>query len=309
MFRFENVLVAVSPVETVAPLHEISSIRLTPVHIAAIDLALVTGAQLTFCAVVAPQPTDAPSNAFTVPIAVQSDEGIRRELISLQEQAAAKGISARCLIRSGDFSEELIAESFEDSYDLVMFTGTSAGAHDKNSRAPVVDNLLLRSRCSAWAFHPKRQGDPLNIGFIGQTSENLALPLAVTLARLLNARLHVLHPINRFELTSDDGISIADSDPVEELASLRRTAESELKSQLERTDFRALPFGSKLEILDDDSETRIARYATENQLDLLIVSRRRLVRDCDPKRSLREEWSDLARNHSLLAVVPNPATA
>lgn len=302
MFQIEHVLIPVHGSQTDGLRQVDSPGILTPVYQSAADLAVISGAQLTFCGIMRPEGDQSESDVSVT----QSEETLRRDLISLQEHALGKGIAARCLIRSGMISDELISETFEDPYDLMMFSETSLDAKDHRSAVEMRNRLLSHSRCSAWFMNqPLGRDDTADFGLVSQSSENIALPLAVTLARLLTARLHVMHPINRPEQRQRGHESRTKPTSSDDLCGLRQQTESDLKSQLERTDFRALPFGSKLEIVDDDSVTQIERYAAENQLDLLVVDRERLILNQGSAKSVRVEWSDLASRHSILAVASN----
>ena len=300
MMRFENLLVAIAPQSSGVLSHDRASFLSCPAVQVALDLAAVSGANVTFCAVIPPENCDRAGSTTSELVRESSTADITRsELLALQELTERKGIPARCLIRSGNFHDEMIAESSEDAYDLLLF---DYAVGESCTPSQVIGRLISSTSCSVWLAHRTSHPAIHNMAVVNAGHAHRILSLAVTMARLLNSRLHVMQSIDANISTCSSPGPFTDPDRQLDRAMTREKADSDLRDQLAWTDYRALPFGTKLEIIEADCDEFLRNYVVENQVDLLVIERMHMVQSVGTEQSLRSVWNQIVGICSVLAV-------
>ena len=275
MTRIQNILVGVD-------LHHgdrIASSELSDETQAAVDEALqlagIWGGTVTFCTVLE-------LSAQSQSLIEHDHENILKTvedvassvLMKLVNYCNKDGIPAEQVIRFGSAWEELAKECAQGPYDLVII-GARSTIHRTASLlfGSTAHKLMRHSACPVWVVKPSELREIRDVAVdadLGAASLP-AIKVAVTVARAIGARLHVLHVLEKSDLRYLALIGT----PKEKLAAaeerLRQAADEKLKDQLYQTDFRTLPHGVKIEILSGPSDTVIPEYIDSNSVDLLVI--------------------------------------
>ncbi len=275
MTRIQNILVGVD-------LHHgdrIASSELSDETQAAVDEALqlagTWGGTITFCSVLE-------LSAQSQSLIEQDHENILKTVEDIASSILTKlvaycnkdGIPAESIIRFGSAWEELAKESVQGPYDLVVI-----GARPTTYRTAsllfgsTAHKLMRYSGCPVWVVKPAELREIRDVAVDSDLSAASlpAIKVAVTVARAIGARLHLLHVLDKSDLrylallgTSKEKVAAAEE-------RLRQSADEKLKDQLHQTDFRTLPHGVKIEILNGSSDAVIPDYIDANSVDLLVI--------------------------------------
>ena len=274
MTRIENILVGVD-------LHHgdrIASSELGDETQAAVDealqLAATWGGTVTFCSVLE-------LSAQSQSLIEHDHENILKTvedfasavLTKLVNYCNKSGIPAESVIRFGTAWEELSKESAQGSYDLVII-GTRASHRTTALLFGSTAHKLMRySACPVWVVKPAELREIRDVAVATDLNPaNLpVIRVAVTVARAIGARLHVLHVLELSDLryltlagVSKEKLAIAEE-------KLRQSADEKLREQLHQTDFRTLPHGVKIEYLRGAIDSVIPEYIMANSVDLLVI--------------------------------------
>ncbi len=274
MTRIENILVGVD-------LHHgdrIASIELSDETQAAVDealqLAAIWGGTVTFCSVLE-------LSAQSQSLIEHDHENILKTvedvasavLTKLVNYSNKSGIPAESVIRFGTAWDELSKESAQGPYDLVIIGARASHRTSTLLFGSTAHKLMLYSACPVWIVKPAELREIRDVA-IATDLDPANLPVirvAVTVARAIGARLHVLHVL---ELADLRYLTLAGASK-EKLAyaeeKLRQSADEKLKDQLHQTDFRTLPHGVKIEYLRGAPDLVIPEYITANSVDLLVI--------------------------------------
>jgi universal stress protein E len=201
-------------------------------------------------------------------------EDMAKEVMStLVLRAIAKKINCKTILRFGVAWEELAKESATGHYDLVV-VGTRAKARASSMLFGNTSQKLLRYCPSpVWIVNPAELRDVRDVAIATDLSvaSMPALNMAVTVARAIEARLHVIHVVefsdSRYLALA--GIIEEQLDAIESRLSTK--AYESVQDQLYQTDFRTLPHGVKIEILSGATDAEIPEYVTNHSIDLLVI--------------------------------------
>lgn len=206
--------------------------------------------------------------------ATKSVEAAANEVLQeLVAKAKAEGVTASAKIAFGHPWEEMVKAVLTDSFDLVV-----AGTRNRSRASRLLlgstgIKLLRTCPCPVWIVKPDPDWNDLNIlvaSDLTETSEQ-ALQFAVSAAQLCEAKMHVIHAMEdhlgrRMWLT---GL------PDQQVDSFRQQkrdeAEAQMHEQLSHTDFRTLPFGVKVEVVEGPPDVAILDAIDEHGIDLLVM--------------------------------------
>jgi len=240
----------------------------------AIDLAAVSGSSITFCSVLEISAQCQSLLDLDHETICESVKTIAHDLlIMLVNQAVANGLIADCVVRIGVAAEELSKESIEGQYDLLMIGMRSKQRASSILFGSTAIKLMRHSPSPVWVVKPAEIRVIRDVAIATDLSP-AALPafhLAVTVARAIQARLHVLHAVNLIDLRylAMAGMTEAELDQFEE--TLRKSADDQVRDQLHQTDFRTLPHGVKIEHLNGAADVAITQFITNQGIDLLVM--------------------------------------
>lgn len=274
MTRIQNLLVAVD----LRHGDRLASSALGEESQAAVDealrLAATWGGTVTFFSVLELSPQSQSLIEHDHENLFQTVEDFASEVLSgLVSRANGEGIAAESIVRFGVAWEELSKESATGRYDLVIIGTRSKARSTRFLFGSTAQKLIRLSGCPVWVVKPSELREIRDVAIATDlSSSNLpALQLAVTVARAINARLHVLHVVEMsdFQYLTLAGVSQEVLDQTRER--LRTSANEIIEDQLRRADFRTLPHGVKIEVLDGAPDTVIPEYVASQHIDLLVI--------------------------------------
>ena len=245
----------------------------------AIDVAAVSGSAITFCSVLE---ISARSQSLVGPSLVELDheticqsvKTIAHELlIRLVNQAVANGLIADCVVRIGVAAEELLKASVEGQYDLLMIGMRSKQRASTHLFGNTAIQLMRHSPSPVWVVKPAEIRVIRDVAIATDLSP-AALPafhLAVTIARVIQARLHVLHAVGLTDLRYLAIAGMTEPALAQLEEHLRKSADDQVRDQLHQTDFRTLPHGVKIEHLNGAADVAITQFIADQEIDLLVI--------------------------------------
>ena len=237
-------------------------------------LAATWGGTVTFCSVLELSAQSQSLIEHDVENIFKTVEDVASEVLSeLVANANSQGIACESMIRFGAAWEELSKESATGDYDLVIVGTRSKIRATQMLFGTTAQKLMRCSACPVWIVKPAELRDVRDVAVATDLSPASlpALSTAVTVARAIGARLHVLHVVELSDFQDLVLAGVSQEVLVRTEARLRQSAEDTLRDQLHRTDFRTLPHGVKIELLSGIPETAIPEYIACQKVDLLVM--------------------------------------
>lgn len=197
----------------------------------------------------------------------------RKALDKLVEEAKSRGVNANSVLRVGGTWDQLLQQIDEGRHDLVVIGTRQRSPIVRTIFGSTAQRLLRTAPCPIWIVKPEEARDIREIVVATDMTDACqeALHTGVYLARLMQAKLFVVHalefPFEAYLRTA----GITEEDVAKHRARLRREAQAKMDAQLAKTDHRTLPFGLKTEILEGSPDDVLPKFVDENQIDLLIV--------------------------------------
>ena len=194
-------------------------------------------------------------------------------LTRLVNHANHRGIAAESVLRFGPAWQELSKEAATGQYDMAIVGSRSNSGTFSMLFGSTAKKLMRFSPCPVWVVKPAELRDVRDVAIATDLSPRSmpAFHMAVTVTRIIGARLHVLHVLEQDDLRYLSMAGVADEELARTEARLRQTADEELRTQLHQTDFRTLPLGVKIEYLVGTTDVAILDYVSTNQIDLLVM--------------------------------------
>jgi universal stress protein E len=237
-------------------------------------LAEHTGAELTFLAGLEVSPQAEHLLAEDREHVTRSVEQTAREMLNgLAESARAAGLAAQAKLVVGKGWQELIRAAGRGRYDLLVAGTRHRNAASRMLFGSTAVKLIRKCPCPVWITHCAEPAGPLNVLVacdLSETSE-LALHLAVGLGQVLDTRTHVLHAVDHSFEQMMQMTGVSDEACQEYRRKAREAAETKLQMQLSQTDFRTLPAGVQVHVIEDTPDEAILKFIAEQQIDLLIM--------------------------------------
>lgn len=240
----------------------------------ALWLAGHLSAELTFCAVldVSAHAQELLHDEFEEATRSVEDaaNGVLNELVT---RAAGDGIAADARLDYGRPWEQIIQHVLKDGYDLVVVGTRDLSAASRFLFGSTANKLLRNCPCPVWVTKPDPDWDDLNILVASDLSEvsQQAMHVAIGAAQLAEAKVHVVHAMeathsHRMWLTG-----IPDSELQEFRAKKRAEAEVAVHEQLAETDYRTLPYGVMVHVVEAPADVAILEAIDEYGIDLLVM--------------------------------------
>lgn len=237
-------------------------------------LAAAWGGTLTFCSVL-----EISSQSQTL---IEQDhenilktvEDVASDLLSkLVSHANSLGIAAERVIRFGTAWEELLKESANGQYDLVLIGTRSKNRAQSILFGSTAHKLMDFSPCPVWIVKPTELREIREIAIATDLSpaSQPAFHLAVTVARAIQAKLFVVHVLESDEFRNASLTGDSEEEFGRTESPLRQTVDEKIREQLHQTDFRTLPHGVKIEYLNGSPEVAITEFVTQNEIDVLVI--------------------------------------
>jgi nucleotide-binding universal stress UspA family protein len=140
---------------------------------------------------------------FDIPNSPEWEDPVRVTMENLSRRVALAGHSCKQIIRSGDVAKTLAEIAEEESVDLLLLGAYGDGPKDRATLGQTAERLLRSAPCPILTYGPKmarsllRDKDHMSILFpIELPCDPRCLVFAVSVAKLFNARLEILHVID-----------------------------------------------------------------------------------------------------------------
>lgn len=240
----------------------------------ACQLATTWGATLTFCSVLELSAQSQSLIEHDHDNIFKTVEDFAKEVLAeLASQVAKQGIDCQTILRVGAAWDELSKESASGAYDLVIVGTRSRARAARLLFGSTAQKLMRYAACPVWVVKPSELRDVRDIAVATDLSDASlpAMHLAVTVARALNARLHLLHVLELSDFRYLVLAGVSDEALVETTQKIRQTAADQLQKQLHQTDFRTLGHGVKVELLQGIPDATIPEYVASEKIDLLVI--------------------------------------
>lgn len=240
----------------------------------AILLAIHTGGSITFC-------TSLQISAHTATLIEQDHQNLLRSvedvaaerLDRVVAEATAKGVQSERIIRFGTPAVELATLADEGDFDLLVVGTRSRNSATRLLFGSTAHKLMRTAPCAVWVVKPESTREIREIAVATDLSDvgRSVVSAAVQMARALQAKLFVLHAVEIGELSS----LLLAGVTAEEIATARdrmtADAEAAIQQQLSATDYRTLPHGVKIELIEGAPDHVIPPFITDNQIDILVI--------------------------------------
>ena len=191
-------------------------------------------------------------------------------------EAQKLGIVASTVIAFGKEWLEVIRQVLRGQHDLVIVGTRQRSTAQRLLFGSTAIKLLRKCPCPVWVTKPVTRPDDdseLNIlvaGDLGDVSAD-ALDLAVSGAQLLDAKLHLIHAIERPLARTTWLTRIGEKEIAKYCENARAACEQTLHEQLAATDYRTLTHGVQLHIVEGPADVVILNAIEEFDVDLLAM--------------------------------------
>ena len=194
-------------------------------------------------------------------------------LEELVEAVKKRGVSVDKVVRFGPADEQLSLLALEGHYDLLIVGTRSRSATTRLLFGSTAQRLVRTAPCAVWIVKPDELRDIREIAVATDLSESSrpGLAAAVDVARALSAKLFVLHIVDTTELSTLLMAGVSGQEISTARTRMLEDSQATLQQQLSATDYRTLPYGVKVEIIEGIADDAIAQFVIDNEIDILIV--------------------------------------
>jgi universal stress protein E len=268
---FKNILVGVDLSRAEEPAAEHLSAPSKCAVERAIWLAGQSSAELTFLSA-----TDLPTStqSFLKEQGLKTlDEGTQNVLDELVAEAESQGVQAKAQLAHGKAWEEIIRHVQQHGNDLVIVGTRDAGFASRLLYGSTGIRLLRYCPCPVWVTKPGGDWEDLEILVATDFSEisQRAVEIGVRAARMMGARLRVVHALAHFIDRRMKHTGLRDEEIRTYYKTLRREAEQKLHEQLAQTDFRTVQAGVIAEVKEGPADMVILDTIEDHHIDLVIM--------------------------------------
>jgi universal stress protein E len=189
------------------------------------------------------------------------------------ERAKAQGVDAVQKVGFGTPWLEICRQAVGDNHDLVVIGTRNLGQIGRILFGSTGVKLLRNCPCPVWITRPDPNWDDLNILVPSDLTEVSldALRIAVNGGQLVDTRLHLLHAVEGM-VAPPPWFGKAQRKIVNDfLAQERAEATRRLHEQLSFTDYRTLPKGVQVHVVDGPPDEAILKAIDDFQIDLVVM--------------------------------------
>jgi universal stress protein E len=202
---------------------------------------------------------------------------LEREAFDLLERyvtrAKAQSVDAVQKVGFGTPWLEICRQVLCDDHDLVVIGTRDLGQIGRILFGSTGVKLLRNCPCPVWITRPDPNWDDLNILVPSDLTEVSleALRIAVNGGQLVDTRLHLLHAVEGM-VAPPPWFGKTQRKMVNDfLAQERAEATRRLHEQLSLTDYRTLPHGVQVHVVDGPPDEAILKAIDDFQIDLVVM--------------------------------------
>lgn len=240
----------------------------------AIHMAVHSGGSVTFCAVLNVSPQTATLIARDHENLVRTVEDIATEFMAqIAADATARGVTAESVVKLGSPDEQLVTVALQGKHDLIVVGTRSRNKATRMLFGSTAQKLIRSAPCAVWIVKPDTVREIREVAVATDLSDcaRTALSSAVAVARALGAKLFVIHSVDMAELS----YLLMAGVHTDEIAAARKRmiedAQAGLQQQLASTDYRTLPHGVMVELLEGSPDDTIPKFVVDNEIDILVM--------------------------------------
>ena len=189
-----------------------------------------------------------------------------KRLAELVAKAREDGIAAASHVVVGKSWLELIRQVIHKQHDLVLVGTRHMGAIQGFFLGSTGIKLLRKCPCAVWVTQPRadQDFDSILVAHDLRPVGDLAMELGCSMARLLNAQLHVVHAAEfpEFDYMFPARIS------AERKQAYRDEAEEHIEKQLAGA---SLPLPAKVYIVIEPPDFALMNYVEQQDIDLIVI--------------------------------------
>jgi universal stress protein E len=240
----------------------------------AVELAHASGAKLTLCGVL--DISEQAHHLIELDVAnihKTVEDVARTALARLADRVRSEGLTVDAVVRFGHAGDELVRQVLQGHHDLVV-----VGTRKRNAAARMLfgstsQRLIRLCPVPVWIAKPGEVREVREMLVASDFSEaaDAATRTAVQIAQAIGAKLFVVHalefPFEAYLRTA----GVAETEVHKYRSRLHSEAHENLKGQLEKTDYRTLPHGVKVDVIEGQPDDVVPRFITENEVDLLVI--------------------------------------
>ena len=240
----------------------------------ALHLAIHSGGSVTFCSALDVSAKTATLITQDHQNLLKTVEDVAAEMLDrVVAEATQRGVTADKVVRLGSPDEQLAKLAIEGKYDLLVIGTRSRNKATRLLFGSTAQKLIRTAPCAVWVVKPEAEREIREIAVATDLSDagQPALAAAVEVARALAAKLFIVHAVDMAELSYllMAGVS------TEEIAAARTRkiddANAALHQQLAATDYRTLPYGVKVEVIEGSPDDAIPQFVAEHEIDILVM--------------------------------------
>ncbi|HUY90606.1 MAG TPA: universal stress protein [Pirellulales bacterium] len=196
-------------------------------------------------------------------------------LQELVDRAAKDGVAAKSQLTTGKGWVEITREVVRGGHDLAIVGTRGMGAIGRMLFGSTAMKLLQNCPCPVWVTRPDARPAPTNLLVASDFSEvsDSALRLAMRLAALAGANVHLLHVFNSpFARLSDAGLIEANLEETYHARDLKH-AQRRLEEQLQRVSGGQPHARVKQEVVQGvgSPDAYILEFIKAHEIDLLVM--------------------------------------
>lgn len=188
-------------------------------------------------------------------------------------QAKSEGVEARQKLAFGAPWQEICRQVLAEKHDLVVVGTRDLGQIGRILFGSTGMKLLRNCPCPVWVTRPDPNWDDLNILVPSDFSDVSleALRIAVNGGQLVDTQLHLLHALEG-QIGPPAWFGRVQRQIVEDyIAGQRAEAKNRLHEQLALTDYRTLPHGVHVHVVDGPPDEAILKTIDDFQIDLVVM--------------------------------------
>jgi universal stress protein E len=202
------------------------------------------------------------------------EQEARQALDDLVEQARLQDVNARSKLVLGKVWLEIIRQVLLEKHDLVVLGTRDLTGFRRLLFGNTALKLVRRCPCPVWVCKPGRKSTHPNILVATnlKPGSETVLQYGIGLARMLEAKLHVLHVVD-YPLDRLGWSGLPDELTTQYHQRVRSAAEATLRLQLEKTSYQAMGENCQVHLADGVGfpDVAIQHYLELHKIDLLIM--------------------------------------
>lgn len=206
--------------------------------------------------------------------ASRSVEAAARDVLDqLVAEAKTHGVTANGVVAFGVPWEQLTKQVLRGGHDLLLVGTRNHGVASRLLFGSTSQKLVRNCPCPVWVTRPDPKFDDVNMLVacaLGPDTDRL-LHTAVGGGRLLDAKVHLIHAVELGEIVGDSLIGQSHEALEQRRKEAVVAAERSVRESLSHTDFRTLPHGIQIHVMEGDPDDVLLQAIPKYGIDLLVM--------------------------------------